>query len=574
MGAPPPDPGTPLPTDVAALQGLVRERLADNARLRAEVADLRGKLDAALKHRFGRRPERATRTRRVPEPAADPDPAPAAGGHGRAPLPDHLPRRAVEHDLTAAERARPCCGHERACIGVQTAEQLDYDPAAYVVLRTVRKMYACHGRDAAVPAGERITTAGPPSVGPVPKGRGGPGLLAFVVTSKFADHVPPHRRSGMIGRSGVAVPPSTPGDGVAAAADLLPPVDRLMHRRVLLSRVIHTDDTPVPFREPGRDCTRRGHLWADVGDPAHPYAVFDFTPRYSRDGPTAFLAGYAGDVPADALEPYADVYEAGAPYVCCGAHARRKFVAAADAGDAPAAAALALIRRRYHVERSLPALGASHDAEAVRYARRQAEAVPVLAELRGGPDRHRPGVRPRTPSGPAITCAMTNRDARHRYTAVGFLAVDNNRSERVLRQVAVGRNNWGVAGSAATPGPGGINVPKKELVSVLHVLLQPRRLKVAKGLQAAVTLVREPTTIQTKITLAGNETFGAWREGAHDDLVLAVALAAWFAEHEPDSESYLRNWTDGECESAATAPPRSRLGRILDELGLDLGGNW
>jgi transposase len=449
MDVPPPPPDPPLPTDVGELQALVRGLLAEVAKLRAENAELRGKLDATLKHRFGRRSERG-RTRRDPEPGADPDPEPATGGHGRSPLPEHLPRRTVEHDLSAAERACPGCGHERVCIGVQTAEQLDYDPATYFVLRTLRRVYACRRCDpAAVPADERITTAGPSRVGPVPKGLCGSGLLAFVVASKFADHLPLHRLAGMIGRSGVALAPATLGDWVAAAAELLTPLRGLMHRRVLLSRAIHTDDTPVPFREPGKDRVRRGHLWVYLGDAANPYAVFDFTPGYSRDGPTAFLAGYTGYVQADALRQYADVYAARATHACCWAHARRKFVAAADAGEKLADEALGLIRRLYHVERSLPAFGSSRGAEAVRHARRQAEAVPVLAELRGWLTRHQPGVLPKTPLGQAIGYAVANWDALGRYTEAGYLTIDNNRSERALRQVALGRNNWGVAGSVA-----------------------------------------------------------------------------------------------------------------------------
>jgi len=73
-------------------------------------------------------------------------------------------------------------------------------------------------------------------------------------------------------------------------------------------------------------------------------------------------------------------------------------------------------------------------------------------------------------------------------------------------------------------------VPKKELVASLQVLLQTRRLKVAKTLPEAATLVRELETFRVKVTEAANETFGAWREGQHDDLVLAVALAAWMGE--------------------------------------------
>jgi hypothetical protein len=86
-------------------------------------------------------------------------------------------------------------------------------------------------------------------------------------------------------------------------------------------------------------------------------------------------------------------------------------------------------------------------------------------------------------------------------------------------------------GHKATPAvSGGWLVPKKELVSVLQVMLQARRIKVAPSLPEAATLVRELTTFQVKITPATNEIFGAWREGLHDDLVLAVAIAVWQAE--------------------------------------------
>src|SRR5215831_16817665 len=113
-------PDTPLPDDVPTLQALLRQVLAELAKLRAENAELRGKLDAALKHRFGRRSER--------QPRAKPDddqPTPRRDEHGRAVLPAHLQRRDVVCDLTEAEQLCPCCGQLRVCIGEQTTEQLD-----------------------------------------------------------------------------------------------------------------------------------------------------------------------------------------------------------------------------------------------------------------------------------------------------------------------------------------------------------------------------------------------------------------------------------------------------------------
>ena len=265
MDATLPAPDGPLPGDVPALQALVRQLLdecarlrAENARLSAENAELRGKLDAALKHRFGRRSERRPRRR---EPKADGEPGKRRDDHGRATLPEHLPRREVVHDLTEAQKPCGCCGQPRVCIGTQTAEQLDLEPAKFFVLRTVRKGYACrHCDPLAVPPEQRLRTAGPAQVGPIAKGLCGPGLLAHAVTAKHADHVPLHRLAGQLARCGVTVARSTLGGWLRQAADLLAPLVALMHERLLHSRVIHGDDTGVKLRVKGADKTSKAHL--------------------------------------------------------------------------------------------------------------------------------------------------------------------------------------------------------------------------------------------------------------------------------------------------------------------------
>lgn len=114
-------------------------------------------------------------------------------------------------------------------------------------------------------------------------------------------------------------------------------------------------------------------------------------------------------------------------------------------------------------------------------------------------------------------------------TGVGRAVVD------MLRQAA----GWVVlvtitAGHAVTQAEDhSYNVPKKELVTCLQVLMQARRMQIARALPDADTLMRELQNFQVKITLAANETFGNWREGQHDDLVLAVALASWWGERNP-----------------------------------------
>ncbi|MFN0068745.1 MAG: IS66 family transposase [Limisphaerales bacterium] len=443
-----PHPDAPLPDDVPTLHALVR-------RLLAEVADLRGKLDAALRHRFGRRSERRPRPA---APEGDGAEKKKRDEHGRAALPDDLPRREVVHDLPEADRACPCCGAARECIGEQACEQLDLEPAKFFVLRTVKRTYACRRCDpASVPPERRITTAGPAQVGPIPKGLCGPGLLAHCVTAKYADHVPLHRLAGQLARSGVDVARSTLGGWVARAAGLLTPLVALMHARLLLSRVIHGDDTGVKLRVEGAGKAAKAHLWVYIGDQDFPYTVFDFTAGYTADGPEGFLGGFKGHLQADALAQYEGLYRGGVGHCCCWAHARRKFVAASEGGDKRADGALALIRELYAVERGLPPLlppseeaghGQRREREEQRRAARQAGARPVLERL-GAWLEGQAGTLPKTPLGQAITYARNNWAALNRYLEQGYLSIDNNLSERTLRAVALGRNNWGVVGSEA-----------------------------------------------------------------------------------------------------------------------------
>lgn len=414
-------PDTPLPDDVPTLHAMVRELLARVQQLEAENAELKTKLDAALKHRFGRRSERRT----PPTKPAD-KPPPRRDDHGRSPLPEHLERREVVHDLTEAQKLCPCCGRARACIGEQTAEQLDLEPAHVFVLRTVKKSYACrHCDPAIVPVEQRLQTAGPAQVGPIAKGLCGPRLLAHVVTAKFADHTPVHRLAGQLARSGVTIASSTLGDWLRQASELLTPLYKLMHTRLLLSRVIHGDDTGVKLRVPGSHRTTKAHLWTYIGDADYQYVVFDFTTDYTADGPPRFLTGYKGYFQADALAQYEGLYgDDTVKHVCCVAHARRKFVAASDAGDERASQALEMISRLYAIERALPPLLPPSDDPASGDLRRQREeqrrqlrqrdAEPVWDELSKWLGEQKPGALPKSPLGTAIGYATNNWEALKR----------------------------------------------------------------------------------------------------------------------------------------------------------------
>jgi transposase len=462
-------PQTPLPDDLPTLHTLIRLLLvevgqlrtenaalrAENATLRTENTELGGKLDATLKHRFGQRSERS---KPKPKPG-EPKPPRKRDPHGRSALPEHLERRVVLHDLTEAQKLCPCCGKPRVCIGEQATEQLDLEPARLFVRRTIKRTYACQECDPEqVPVEQRFQTAGPAEVGPIARGLCGPSLLAHAITAKYADHVPLHRLAEQLARSEAEIACSTLGDWMAAAARLLTPLYALMQLRLLLSRVIHSDDTGVKLRVVGAKKTQKAHLWVGIGDADYPYVVFFFTANYTADGPEEFFKGYKGYFQADALAQYEGLYGPDkAKHVCCMAHARRKFVAAAEGGDERANGAVELIGKLYAIERELPPLLPPSDdpvkqkqrreREEQRRQTRQQQAKPILDDLKTWLDAEKAKALPKTLLGKAIGYALNNWEALCRYVEEGYLAIDNNLSERTLRAIALGRNNWGVIGS-------------------------------------------------------------------------------------------------------------------------------
>jgi transposase len=256
----------------------------------------------------------------------------------------------------------------------------------------------------------------------------------------------------------VTIARSTLGDWLAGAAEVLMPFCALMQQRKLLSRVIHSDDTGVKLRVPKEKHTHQAHLWAYLGDADYPYVLFDFTVDTAL-GPEKFLTGYQGYLQADALAQYEGLYGLGVQHVCCWAHARRKFVTALESGTELAGKALELIRRLYVIERELPALLALSDDPVQQEQRRQREeerkrirqvrAKSILLELKAWLDEQKPKALPKSPLGVAIGYALNNWTALERYVESGILSIDNNLSERMLRAIALGRNNWGVIGSEA-----------------------------------------------------------------------------------------------------------------------------
>ena len=393
---------------------------------------------------FGRRSEKKLKSSARPKDPANPNEKPE--GHGRKKLPDHLPRKRVEHELTGKELLCDECGGEKKRIGEEVSEQYEFVPASLFVIEHVCGKYACPC------CGNGVTSAAKP-MQPIEKGLAGPGLLAHVATSKYADHLPLNRQEGILSRHGVDIARSTMCDWMAQVADLALPLYDLMKKRTLCSDVIHTDDTPVRVLDRSLEKTRTGRFWVYAGDRLNPYDVFDYTPNRARDGPIAFLGvtkglipapgEYTGYLHADAYRGYDGIY-AGEKIIelACWAHARRKFAEAESSEPIACGEALSQIGLLYAVEAEAKLLSPEE-----RCKLRQARSKPTLDQFRAWLEEHRTNVLPRGPLGNAISYALSNWAALVRYVENGNLAIDNNLAERKLRCIAVGRNNWTFVGS-------------------------------------------------------------------------------------------------------------------------------
>ena len=357
---------------------------------------------------------------------------------GRRPLPAHLKRERIEHDLRAEEKHCASCNQHLRPIGEEISERYEYIPAQMLVIEDVCKKYAC--------ACSVKTATKPPQ--PIEKSTAGASLLAQVIVSKIADPVPVHRQAKILKRFGVEIADQTMCGWMRQSAELLDPLYVRLKQFVLSSKVVGTDDTPVKVLDRSLvRTTRKGRFWPYLGDRNHGAAVFDYTPTRERAGPERFLKGYRGYLQADAYVAYDSFFTnpaRGMVEVACWAHTRRHFHQALDTDPARMGAVLAYIAQLYAVEKRARRSGV--EAEALRLLREQAS-QPVLERLHEYLLKIRDQVLPKSEAGQAVSYALKNWAALTRYLEDGDLSIDNNHTERSLRGIAVGRNNWTFVGS-------------------------------------------------------------------------------------------------------------------------------
>jgi len=331
-------------------------------------------------------------------------------------------------------------------LGEDVAEQLDYVPGYFQVIRHVRPKLKCRGC-------EHIVQAAAPSR-PIERGLPTAGLLAQVIGAKYADHCPLYRQEGIYRRSGVEVPRATLASWTSDAAKLLHPLVNALERYVLSVNKLHADDTPVPVLRPGTGRTHTGRLWAYVRDDrpscsTDPPAVFyRYSPNRKAEHPQAHLRTFAGVLQADGYAGFNALYtRESRPLIeaACWAHARRKFYDVYAQHRSPTAAeALLKIGQLYAIERQIR--GQRADARANE---RRLQAAPLLQALHAWLVTTRTQLLTKSSLAAAIDYTLTRWVALTRYVDDGCIEIDNNAAERAIRALVLGRRNYLFAGSDA-----------------------------------------------------------------------------------------------------------------------------
>lgn len=468
---------TSLPDDTQQLKTLLAEKEATIATLTKERDEfyienlkLQVRLEKALKQAFGPRADRlqesgqmlldfGQKLEELPVHHGDiaPEENQAESADEAAPQPvsrrirtrgrrdigslDNLPMVEQKYELTGELCRCPACQQERKKIGEQISWTIEHVPAHLLRVKHIQFKYACphcehNGDHPQIELAEK--TAG----SPIDRGMVGPGLLAYIATSKYADYLPLHRLQGIFARQGFELDRSTMCLWMADVARLVRPIYDLMVKRVLLSHVLGTDDTIMPLLQPGR--TRKARMWIFQGDDSQPYNVFDFTISRSRDGPNRFLAEFAGTLLADAYGGYdgivldRDLLRAG-----CWSHARRKFVEAEKTAPDLARMILRLIKKLFDIESRAKEL-----SNADRLELRRAESQPIIDDLYVLFVDQKARLLPKHPMAEAIGYALNQWKELTLFLTDGAVPIHNNLAEQQMKRIALLRKNALFVGTA------------------------------------------------------------------------------------------------------------------------------
>jgi transposase len=340
---------------------------------------------------------------------------------------------------TVTERIEPLekvcahCGKTKCEIGCEKSERFEYVPARVIRHEIVRPKLAC-------PCGESGVSIAPLPPQVVEQGQAGASLVAQVILSKYADHLPLYRQQQQFERLGLNFPRQTLCDWVEKGAEWLQAIVREMKRELLAGDYLQVDETPVRVLDPevkGR-CAM-GYLWV-AGVPGGD-VIFEFHPGRGKEYAEQLIGDFQGHLQRDGYGVYSSLAagDAGLIGVGCWAHARRKFVEALEERPKEAGVIVTELRKLYLIERHARDEGLGPEQ---RLRLRTEMSAPILTALKPQLQAWLPGSLPQSPLGKAIKYTLNEWTPLTRYLENGWLEIDNNLTENAIRPSAVGKKNW------------------------------------------------------------------------------------------------------------------------------------
>jgi len=377
---------------------------------------------------------------------------------GREPLPENLPR--VEKVIPCPDPNCPKCGKATVVIGHDVSEQLDVEPARYMVRVTKREKRACRGCEQS----PVVTAPLPPRI--VEKGLASDRVVIDTVVGKYCDHLPLYRQAVMLEReAGLEIGRATLDGWVMRVGELLIPVTAAMCKDLLRERYLQADETTVPVQmHDGRGKNHEAYLW-QYGKPGGE-TVFEFCLHRGREGPKRFLGEWEGILQTDGYQAYDGVGGPKLVHVGCWAHARRKFVDAVKVNPQDAAAVTMVMRMDalFLVDRDARRQEMSAGE---RLRQRQALAGVWVEEIRQECEKLSREVLPKSALGKAVAYTRSQWGKLTRCLEHEDVELSNNLAENSMRGVAVGRKNWLHVGSVKS-GP--------KVAAILSVVESCRRI--------------------------------------------------------------------------------------------------
>lgn len=368
-------------------------------------------------------------------------------------IPDNLDIHTIIHEPPSITCE---CGCQMTQIGQDVQDKLGFKPKQFYRERHVYPKYICRNAEC---NREKLVQA-KTDAQIIDKSIATPALLAHVLISKYADHLPLYRQSLIYQRSGVYLSDSTLADWVGRCGVQLGFLVNRLIKLMLIQPIVHADETPVKVLngygvKDVKGKLKQGYVWAYVTPKHSPIkaVVYDFAQGRGSEYPNAFLQGFKGKLVCDGYNGYKPLFGRGVIEVGCMAHARRKFHELHVTGQSLISIeALELFQALYAVEREIDEQFEKNqspmprDAQVVRQIRQQ-KAKPVADRLYAWLQEKRLGTTKNASITKAIEYCLKRWQALTRYLEDGNLPIDNNWAENQMRPWALGRKNWLFAGS-------------------------------------------------------------------------------------------------------------------------------